>query len=174
MAKVFVSIGSNQDREHNICGGLDALNATFSELRLSPVYESDAVGFDGAPFYNLVGEFLTELELPALNAVLKDIEDQHGRCRKSDSLGRTLDIDILTYDNLIGDFSGIQLPRAEVLINAFVLRPLAELATKARHPESGETYQDLWRDFDKEKQPLVAIDFSWQDQKISVAEITAD
>ncbi|MBN3563752.1 2-amino-4-hydroxy-6-hydroxymethyldihydropteridine diphosphokinase [Aliamphritea spongicola] len=167
MAKVFVSIGSNQEREHNICGALDALQATFSELRLSPVYESDAVGFDGAPFYNLVAEFTTDLELAALNATLKDIEDQHGRCRKSDSLGRTLDIDILTYDNLIGDFDGVQLPRAEVLVNSFVLRPLAELSPKSRHPESGETYQDLWRDADKDKQPLTAVDFIWQEKQIS-------
>ena len=174
MAKVFVSIGSNQDRKQNICSGLDALQAIFSELRLSQVYESDAVGFDGAPFYNLVCEFSTELELAALNTVLKDIEDRHGRCRKDDSLERTLDIDILTYENLIGNFEGVQLPRAEVLVNAFVLRPLAELAVKSRHPESGETYQELWRDFNKEKQPLVAIDFTWQGKTISAAEVTAD
>lgn len=170
MAKVFVSIGSNENREANICGGLDALQATVEELRLSPVYESDAVGFDGAPFYNLVAEFNTTLELEELNQTLKSIEDQHGRCREAGSLGRTLDIDILTFDNLIGDFSGIQLPRAEVLVNAFVLRPLAELAPKSRHPESGETYQDLWRDFDKEKQLLIAVDFQWQEKQVSVSE----
>ncbi len=167
MAKVFVSIGSNQDREHNISSGLDALQASFSELRLSPVYESDAVGFDGAPFYNLVAEFSTELELAALNRLLKEIEDQHGRCRKSDSLGRTLDIDILTYDNLIGEFDGIQLPRGEILVSSFVLRPLAELAPKSRHPESGETYQDLWRDFEQGHLTLATVDFIWQEKHIS-------
>ena len=53
MARVYVSVGSNVDRERNVKAGLDGLSAVYGELRLSSVFESEPVGFEGDPFYNL-------------------------------------------------------------------------------------------------------------------------
>ena len=54
MALIYLSLGSNIDRHIRIGAALDALHAEFRELLLSPVYESDSVGFEGDNFYNLV------------------------------------------------------------------------------------------------------------------------
>ena len=56
MARVFLSLGSNVDREHNVAFAISTLSERFGQLRLSSVYESDAVGFKGDPFYNVVVE----------------------------------------------------------------------------------------------------------------------
>ena len=168
MARVFVSLGSNMNREHYIISGLDALQADFGELQLSSVYESESVGFDGDSFLNMVAVFLTELSVGELSAALKAIEDRNGRSRQGPKFsGRTLDIDILTYDGLIGDIDGVQLPRDEITRNAFVLWPLAELAPKERHPVLADSYQQLWQGYDKNCQKLWPVDFVWQGRKIS-------
>lgn len=168
MAQVFVSIGSNTERERYISSGLDALQAKFGKLALSSVYESDPVGFEGERFFNLVASFSTELEVGELSRLLKQIEDDNGRCRLDPKFsGRTLDIDILTYDALIGEIDGVTLPRGEITENAFVLEPLAELAPKERHPVLAETYQQLWLEYDKDKQSLERVSFIWQDKELS-------
>lgn len=170
MAQVYVSIGSNQDRARYIRASLDALTERFGELRLSSVYESEAVGFDGDNFYNLVAGFSTDLPVGELSRLLKSIEDDNGRCRKGPKFsGRTLDIDILTYDELIGVHEGVQLPRDEILKNAFVLLPLAEIAPEVKHPEVEQTYQTLWRGYEG-GQKLWSVDFEWQGQTISSAD----
>lgn len=168
MAEVFVSIGSNTDREVYIERCLEALDARFEKLELSPVYESEAVGFDGDNFYNLVASFKTELSVGELSKTLKKIEDDNDRCRTSAKFsGRTLDVDILTYDALIGKIDGVTLPRDEITENAFVLWPLAELAPKSRHPVLAETYQQLWLDYDKKKQSLNSVPFIWRGKDLS-------
>ncbi len=168
MAQVFVSIGSNTEREVYIKRCLEALEANFEKLALSPVYESAPVGFNGDNFYNLVASFKTDLPVGELSKKLKMIEDDNGRCRTSPKFSsRTLDVDILTYDALIGEIDGVTLPREEITENAFVLWPLAELAPKSRHPVLAETYQQLWLDYDKTKQSLHPVPFIWRDKDLS-------
>ncbi len=53
MARAYVSVGSNIDRERNVKAALDALSAAYGELHTSSVFESEPVGFEGDPFYNL-------------------------------------------------------------------------------------------------------------------------
>ncbi len=168
MHHVFVSIGSNIDRAKYICSALDALQENFAELHCSPVYESEAVGFEGDNFYNLVVGFKTDLTLPELAKKLRAIEDANGRDRSAPKFSaRTLDLDILSYDNLRGNFAGIVLPREEITRNAFVLKPLADLAGQALHPELKKTYEQLWQEFDAGKQKLWRIDFNWKGQALS-------
>ena len=98
MTQVYVGIGSNINREESIRGGLEEMSEKFGELILSDIYESEAYGFDGDNFYNLVAGFQTDLPVTGLNAVLKGIEidlgrEQHGK----KFLPRTLDIDLLLY-----------------------------------------------------------------------------
>lgn len=162
MTRVYLSLGSNIDREHNIRAGLDALAAQFGEVHLSPVYESEAVGFDGAPFLNLVARIDTGLPLGELAGLLRDIEADHGRVRGDKKFAsRTLDIDVLTYGDLTGLVDGVELPRDEILKHAFVLRPLADLAPQARHPVLGETYAALLARLDMSAQKLWQVPFSW-------------
>jgi len=167
MAQVYVSIGSNIDRDYYISQALDALHKYFGKLNVSSVYESEAVGFVGDNFYNLVAGFVTELPLDELSPLLKKIEDENGRCRKGPKFsGRTLDIDILTYDDLVGVHHGVQLPRDEITKNAFVLWPLAEIAAEVVHPELRVAYAEMWSNYDKSQQKLWSIDFQWQGQAL--------
>lgn len=159
-ARVYLSLGSNIDREHNIRSGLQALATTFGELMVSPVYESEAVGFSGDAFYNLVVGIDTALSVGDLAAALRDIEKDHGRVRGEKKFSsRTLDIDILTYNDLTGEIDGVQLPRDEILKHAFVLKPLVDLAPDARHPESGKPYRQLLEEADFAGQVLWVVEF---------------
>ncbi|MBB6521156.1 2-amino-4-hydroxy-6-hydroxymethyldihydropteridine diphosphokinase [Pseudoteredinibacter isoporae] len=170
MARVFLSLGSNEDREFHITSCLDALNRHFRILALSSVYESEAVGFSGEPFYNMVVEIETELDLAALNDSLKKIEDENGRRRDVPRFsGRTLDVDILLYDDVVGNVAGIELPREEITQNAFVLLPLAEIAAEDIHPTCQQSYAAMWQAYDK-GQKLWPIDFNWQGKAISKAQ----
>lgn len=169
MMRAYLSLGSNTERERYIGAALDALAVHFGELLISSVYESEAVGFSGNNFYNLVVGIDTSLSVAELSACLKGIEDDNGRDRSGPRFsGRTLDIDILTYGDLQHPVDGVQLPRDEILHNAFVLRPLAELVPGECHPVLGETYAHLWKGYNR-PQRLWPIDFDWQGQCISRA-----
>lgn len=169
MARVYLSLGSNVNREHYIGAALDALAQQFGALVLSSVYESEAVGFAGDNFYNLVVGIDTELELVPLAATLRALEYANDRCRVSPRYSaKTLDIDILTYADRAGVHDGILLPRDEVLTNAFVLQPLAEIAGAELHPARGRSYAELWGAY-REPQRLWTVDFCWRGRAISVA-----
>lgn len=168
MAKVYLSLGSNIDREPRISACLDALAEQFGDLDISSVFESSAVGFTGDPFYNLVVGIDTKLDLAALNQALRAIETAQGRRREGPKFsGRTLDIDILLYDDWQGEFDGILLPRAEITENAYVLWPLAELCPQLLLPGSDQSIGTLWAGYDKTKQPLHPVSFIWRGQRVS-------
>nr|WP_221192032.1 2-amino-4-hydroxy-6-hydroxymethyldihydropteridine diphosphokinase [Microbulbifer rhizosphaerae] len=157
-----MSLGSNIDRERHIRAGLTALAARFGELQISRVFESEAVGFEGDNFYNLVVGIHTDLPVGQLALRLREIEDANGRLRSGPKFSaRTLDIDILTYDDLSGTVDGVKLPRAEIEKNAFVLQPLAELAPEVVHPLTDKTFARMWAEYDKSKQKLWPVEFIW-------------
>ncbi len=160
MATIYISLGSNINREENTRVGIAALKQVFGDLTLSSVYESEAVGFDGDAFYNMV--IACEVSKPVFetNQILRDIEDANGRDRSGPKFSsRTLDLDLLLYDDLQLDEKGLRLPRGEILKNAFVLWPLAEIAPQLIHPEVDASYAELWAAFDKSKETLYPIDF---------------
>jgi 2-amino-4-hydroxy-6-hydroxymethyldihydropteridine diphosphokinase len=171
MARVFLGVGSNIERERYITAGLDALQGLFGELTLSSVYDSAAIGFEGQPFLNLVAAVQTELPLAELAAQLRHIEVEFGRPPNATRFSsRHLDIDILTYDDLVGTVSGVQLPRDEILENAYVLCPLAELSPQGIHPEVKRSYASLWAAHDRVDQALTKVNFLWRGRVISAAE----
>jgi 2-amino-4-hydroxy-6-hydroxymethyldihydropteridine diphosphokinase len=160
MPSVWISIGSNQERERSIRGAVASLRERFGALRLSPVFESPAVGFSGQPFYNLVAGFDTAEGVASLNRTLRGIEDAFGRVRGPEKFSpRTLDLDLLTYGDLTGTVEGCELPRDEILHYAFVLAPLAAVAPDETHPVSGRSYRRLWADFDRSSQPIAPVNF---------------
>ena len=150
MAKVFLSIGSNIEREKNFVSAIKALQEHFGRLTLSSVYDTEAVGFEGAPFYNMVIGFESELPVSEIVQILKEIENRHGRQRVSEKFSaRALDLDLILYGDLILDQEHLQLPRPELMDYAFMLEPLAEVAPDLRHPVTKERFADLWERFDK-------------------------
>ena len=160
MATIYISLGSNINREENTRAGIAALKQAFGDLTLSAVYESEAVGFDGDAFYNMVIACDVSTSVHDTNQILRDIEDANGRDRSGPKFSsRTLDLDLLLYDDLILDENGLKLPRGEILKNAFVLWPLAEIAPQLIHPEVDASYAELWAAFDKSKEALYPIDF---------------
>jgi 2-amino-4-hydroxy-6-hydroxymethyldihydropteridine diphosphokinase len=170
MALIYLSLGSNIERRRRIGAALDALAENFGELLLSSVYESESVGFEGDSFYNLVVGIRSTLAVGHISKILKSIEDQNGRDRSGPRFGpRSLDIDILTVDDFAGEIDGVELPRDEVLKNAFVLLPLAEIAAQTRHPLSGQSYFQHWQEFDKDKQKLWPVEFIWRGENITAA-----
>ena len=159
MAWVWVSIGSNIDRERHVCAALAALRARFGELVCSSVYETPAEGFEGDPFFNLVAGFETDCRPAALHGILRDIELDNGRVRGAEKFSsRTLDIDALTYADEVTDEGGKALPRDEILKYAFVLGPLAEVAPHERHPQLGRDYLGLWQDFSGQRDGMHAVE----------------
>ncbi len=150
MPDVYVSIGSNINREHNIPSGLNAMRQQFGDLLESSVYETNAVGFEGSPFYNLSVKFETTLAIVEIAWQLKQIEITHGRTRKSAKFsGRSLDLDILLYGDEVINSEKIKVPRDDILIYAFVLEPLAEIAPSQRHPVTQQNFATLWKNYDK-------------------------
>jgi 2-amino-4-hydroxy-6-hydroxymethyldihydropteridine diphosphokinase len=163
VATIYISLGSNINREENTREGVRALREVFGELTLSSVYESDAVGFEGDAFYNMVIGCEVSTPVHKTSRILHNIEDTYGRDRSGPRFSsRTLDLDLLLYDDLVIDEKGLKLPRGEILKNAFVLQPLAEIAPDLKHPETGTSYAELWAKFDSTKQNLhpIAFDFN--------------
>ena len=163
MPRVYVSVGSNVDREANVRAAARALRGHYGELQVSAVYESQAVGFDGNDFYNLVIGFDTEERPRAIAATLKSIEDGQGRSRAAPRFSdRTLDLDLILYGDLVVREEGLSLPRPEVLEHAFVLGPLAEIAGNEIHPVADKTYAELWAAFEASGQSLRRVDFQFE------------
>ncbi len=155
MARVYVSVGTNIDRERNVASGLAALAREYDGLQQSRLFETQAVGFSGDLFYNLVVAFETGQSPQQVSAVLTRIEDAHGRDRRGGKFSnRSLDLDLLLYDDLVVDEPGLVLPRPEILDYAFVLRPLAEIAGDRKHPVTGVSFAAMWDQFDAASQPM--------------------
>jgi 2-amino-4-hydroxy-6-hydroxymethyldihydropteridine diphosphokinase len=151
-------LGSNLDPERQISSALEALKGHFGELTVSPIYESEAVGFSGDNFHNLVVGMWTRLPVFDLVGSLRQIEAQHGRVRSAQKFSpRSLDVDLLTYGDRVIHEAGLQVPREEILRYAFVLLPLSQVAPDEVHPVTGQTYGELWAGFDATDQPLWRI-----------------
>jgi 2-amino-4-hydroxy-6-hydroxymethyldihydropteridine diphosphokinase len=153
--RAWLSLGSNQLPRQYLPRAIDDLRDSYGDLAISPVYESEAVGFAGENFLNLVVGIYTNQSALAVNQHLKGIEKRHGRLRSDNKFAaRTLDIDLLTYGDQIIESDGMRLPREEILRYAFVLLPLSEVAGEEIHPEQGMSYRQLWQAFDPAGQVL--------------------
>ena len=156
MAEVFIGIGSSLNRSESVKVGIQSLKNMFGTLSISPLYESEAVGFKGENFYNLVVGFITTLQVKELLSQLKKIEIESGRLENAIKFTpRTLDLDLLLYDDYVEP--QLNIPRAEITKNAFVLKPLAEIAPDRIHPVLNKTYQQLWTEYPKKSQKLWQI-----------------
>lgn len=165
MADIYISLGSNVEREYHVQQGLNALavafDLPFEKLLVSSLFESEAVGFSGNAFLNMVIGITTSLSVDQVAINLRDIEFSYGRTNDVKKFSpRTLDLDLLLYDDLIIN-SPAQLPRNEINKNAFVLWPLSEVAPQLIHPILKKNYYTLWQNYDKNHQRLKVVANCW-------------
>jgi len=148
VAKVFIGIGSNEgDRRATIerAVALLRLRSGIEVRAVSSLAETDPVG--GPPgqgrFLNAAAELATALEPEALLDVLQGIEHQLGRRRTVRWGPRTLDLDVLLWDDRVIANGRLRVPHPRLRERRFVLEPLAEIAPGAVDPVTGRTVGEL-------------------------------
>lgn len=158
MPEVFVAAGSNVNPAENLRRAIDALRARYPDLRCSTAYRNRAVGFEGEDFINLVLGFATDESIEQVLEHLHAAEAACGRERNAPKWApRSMDLDVLLYDDLVCERPGLVLPRPDLLRRAYMLGPLAELAPQAMHPTQRKTIAELWRDFDRDAHEMKAV-----------------
>jgi 2-amino-4-hydroxy-6-hydroxymethyldihydropteridine diphosphokinase len=161
MATAWLGIGSNVNASANIRAGIGDLEATFAKVALSPVYASKAVGFSGDDFINLAARVETTMSPLELRDYLRDLEDRRGRKRDVPKFSdRSLDIDVLLYDDLVVYSPKLEIPRYEILQFAHVLKPLADLDPELVHPSERRTMAELWDASGLDDSALELLDWS--------------
>jgi 2-amino-4-hydroxy-6-hydroxymethyldihydropteridine diphosphokinase len=157
--QVFVAAGSNVAPCEHMTLATREIRRAFPDVRFSPWYQNRAAGFKGADFINLVATFTTELPLEALLARLREIEALCGRPRDAPRWApRSMDLDVLLYGDLVCERPNLVLPRPDLLVRAYMLGPLADLAPDLVHPTAGVSIGELWRRFDQASHPLARAD----------------
>ena len=155
MPVVYLGVGSNIEPRKNLELAVQELEGRFGTLELSSVYRSAAYGFEGDDFLNMVVRLSTSLSPVEIHAGLEEIQRAAGRDRTARGYkSRTLDIDMLLYDDLKMIEPPIRLPRPDVLRFSFVLGPLAEIAPEFIHPETHRSLKSHWDEFDSSGHPI--------------------
>jgi 2-amino-4-hydroxy-6-hydroxymethyldihydropteridine diphosphokinase len=146
--RAFIAFGSNLgDRHAHLLAAREHLCTTagISCLAASSLYESQPSGGPGGQglYLNAVVAIATVLAPLALLQLLQAIEKEHGRMRSERWAERTLDLDLLFYDDLILQTESLTLPHPRLHERAFVLLPCAEIAPALLHPVYGQTILQL-------------------------------
>ena len=145
MATAYLGLGSNLgDRKQNLAKALELLSPETTVEKLSSIYETEPVGYQPQPlFLNAVCRISTELNPRQLLRLAKKIEAKLGRMPSFPNAPRTIDIDILLYDNEVFGSKELTVPHPRLAERAFVLVPLVEIAPDLVHPGSGKTIKKL-------------------------------
>jgi 2-amino-4-hydroxy-6-hydroxymethyldihydropteridine diphosphokinase len=159
MPHVYVAAGSNVEPQRNLALAAAEMRRVFPDVRFSSWYLNKAVGFDGDDFINFVAGFTSALEVHAVIDLLQAIEVLCGRPRGAPRWApRTMDLDVLLYDDLLCDEPKLKLPRPDLLKRPYMLGPLAELAPQVIHPTAGLTIGQLWQQFDRDAHVMQRIE----------------
>lgn len=149
MHVAYVGLGSNLGpREKNISAALNALERTRGIVveKVSSLYSTDPVGGpdDQPQFINAAARLRTALSPRRLLSVLQQVETSLGRRRDGVRWGpRTIDLDLLLYDDVILGDDDLTLPHPLMHERRFVMQPLAEIAATVRHPTLGLTAAEI-------------------------------
>jgi 2-amino-4-hydroxy-6-hydroxymethyldihydropteridine diphosphokinase len=151
MANIFLGLGTNLGkRKQNLKQALELLSEGMEIESVSPIYETEPVGYSEQPlFLNLVLQGTTPLKPERLLSWLKQIEDKLGRVPSFPNGPRVIDLDILFYDNKVISKENLVIPHPRLTVRAFVLVPLIEIAPDFVHPGNGRAIKSLVQDLGK-------------------------
>ena len=154
MPRVYISLGSNQGNpEDNIKQALRIIDSASETniISVSSLYLTEPVGYEDQPwFHNCVAEIETRLTPHELLGILQETENTLGRVRTVRWGPRTIDLDILLYDNLQIDDELLIIPHPRMKERSFVMVPLAEIAGTAVFPD-GEQVSEALRELNDGK-----------------------
>ena len=171
---VLIGIGSNTgNRLNHLQSAIDAIHTQIGSInQISRVYQTPALGFEGADFINGCLKVSTQLEASQVLDKLLSIEQHLGRIRHDDGQyhSRTIDLDLLFYDSLISKSERLELPHPRLHERRFVLQPLADIAPNFEHPVLKDTISKLLENCnddsqlttleDQLKNPMQSFNFS--------------
>ncbi len=148
MATVYLSIGSNLgDRIKNMDAALEEINASVGRIeRMSKIYETEPWGFDCPNwFLNMAIRIKTHFDPLGLLAKLKETEKHLKRQPKTTEgyQSRTIDLDIIFYDNKIIELDVLTIPHKHMHKRNFVLFPMSDIAPDFIHPVLKKTIREL-------------------------------
>ncbi|MCD6179184.1 MAG: 2-amino-4-hydroxy-6-hydroxymethyldihydropteridine diphosphokinase [Bacteroidales bacterium] len=147
MHKITILLGSNQgNRRDLILRAIQLLETKLGKyLKASSIYESKAWGFEAeTTFLNQVLIFETQLKPQEILQISLDIEKVLGRIRNTKGYAsRTMDIDLLFYDNRIIEEANLQIPHPRLHLRRFTLEPLVEIIPNFIHPKFKKSMSEL-------------------------------
>jgi 2-amino-4-hydroxy-6-hydroxymethyldihydropteridine diphosphokinase len=143
--RAFVAIGSNIGPAKNVRKAIRLLAERVRVVAVSTVYRTRPLGRrEQDDFYNCVLEIETSAPPSHLKIHLRELETQLGRIRSDDTFApRTIDLDLVLYDDLVTDTADLKLPDPEIAARPFLAIPLSELAPDLLIPGSGIRVSDL-------------------------------
>lgn len=147
MTGIYLGLGSNTgDREKNLMRCLELLNSNreIRIIQISSIYEAEPFGYKQQPnFFNMVVEIATDLKPFKLLEITQDIERKIGRKKTFVWGPRIIDIDILSYLNLLIKHPDLHIPHQQLHLRRFALIPLKEVADRYFHPKLNKTIDHL-------------------------------
>jgi 2-amino-4-hydroxy-6-hydroxymethyldihydropteridine diphosphokinase len=145
MATAYVALGANEgDRLANLERAVKMLREITTVDAISPIYETEPVGYTEQPwFLNAAARVITLLFPLELLHELQSIEASLGKATSFANGPRTLDLDLLLYDDLVQASADLDVPHPRMHERRFVLTPLADIAADAKHPTLGKTIGEL-------------------------------
>lgn len=135
---IYIALGSNKGNKlQNLQAAVDAIFVKVGAVnKISKVYQTPAIGFEGDDFFNACIKVETELKPKKLLKALQEIESKLGRESKTIDVyeSREIDLDILFYGNEILEEKALVIPHPELQSRRFVLQPLFDIAKDFEHP----------------------------------------
>lgn len=146
MNKIFLITGGNiGDRKKILEAAVVLIEAKIGKIiQRSRIYETDAWGITDQPsFYNQV--LVVESSFSAIEVIkiILKIEEELGRVRTIKNAARTIDIDILFFNNEIVNEENLTIPHPQIANRRFVLKPLDEIAPMLIHPVYKKSIHEL-------------------------------
>lgn len=144
---VYLSLGSNLgDKINNLQTTINLIDSKVGDvLLISSVYQTKAVGFVGEDFLNCCVSLRTSMEPKILIKELINIESQNGRLRSNRNIyeSRSIDIDILFYEDKIINQHNLTIPHPRMNERNFVIKPLLDIAKSKIHPVLNRTISEI-------------------------------
>ncbi len=144
-SKVTLILGGNKgDREVLLKTALDRITSKHKLLLESSIYETEAWGgIAEGPFLNQVIQIATSYDQMSFLAFIQNVETELGRMRNEPWGDRTMDIDILFWDDSVLDLPELKVPHPFIAQRRFVLQPLAEILPDLLHPTLQKKIKEL-------------------------------